>query len=135
MPPSWLTSPHNARATTVEQLPGSASRPLRKRRGDVPRRGWAQPDLDKLLIALREGGATTAKGKCPAGRDPSRPAALNKAVDAWSTTLAYGVEHALNFAQRGRFDEEGSRVLQREMARRLHRRRDSPRAARRRQGP
>jgi integrase len=45
--------------------------------------------LDKLLIALRDGGTTTAKGK---PRRAWSARSLNKAVDAWRGVLAYGVE-------------------------------------------
>ena len=44
---------------------------------------------DKLLIALREGGTTTTKGK---SRRACSARSLNKAVDAWRMMLAYGVE-------------------------------------------
>jgi len=40
---------------------------------------------DKLLIALREGGTTTTKGK---SRRACSARSLNKAVDAWRMMLA-----------------------------------------------
>ena len=58
----WIASLHNARATTVNAYRFSLA-PLRERHGDLPAQKLTRPDLDKLLIALREGGTTTAKGK------------------------------------------------------------------------
>ena len=84
----WLASLHNARATTVNAYRFSLA-PLRERHGDLPAQKLTRPDLDKLLIALREGGTTTAKGK---PRRAWSARSLNKAVDAWRAMLAYGVE-------------------------------------------
>ena len=83
----WLASLHNARATTVNAYRFSLA-PLREQHGDLPAQKLTRPDLDKMLIALRDGGTTTAKGK-PGGR--GRPRSLNKAVDAWRLMLAYGL--------------------------------------------
>ena len=68
----WLASLHNARATTVNAYRFSLA-PLREQHGDLPAQKLTRPDLDKLLIALRDGGTATAKGK------PRR---------AWSAALA-----------------------------------------------
>ena len=84
----WLASLHNARATTVNAYRYSLA-PLRERHGDLPAQKLTRPDLDKLLIALRDGGTTTAKGK---PRRAWSARSLNKAVDAWRMMLAYGVE-------------------------------------------
>jgi hypothetical protein len=48
-----------------------------------------RPDLDKLLIDLRDGGTRTAKGHT---RRPWSPRSLNAAIDAWRLALAYGCE-------------------------------------------
>ncbi|MDT5351264.1 MAG: integrase, partial [Mycobacterium sp.] len=45
--------------------------------------------LDKLLIALRNGGTETAKGQT---RQAWSARSINKAVDTWRAVLAYGVE-------------------------------------------
>ena len=84
----WLASLHNARATTVNAYRFSLA-PLRERHGDLPAQKLTRPDLDKLLIALRQGGTTTAKGK---PRRAWSARSLNKAVDAWRVMFAYGVE-------------------------------------------
>jgi integrase len=84
----WLASLHNARATTVNAYRFSIA-PLRERHGDLPAQKLTRPDLDKLLIALRDGGTKTAKGK---PRRAWSPRSLNKAIDAWRLMLAYGVE-------------------------------------------
>ena len=84
----WLASLHNARATTVNAYRYSLA-PLRERHGDLPAQKLTRPDLDKLLIALREGGTTTAKGK---PRRAWSARSLNKAIDAWRMMLDYGVE-------------------------------------------
>jgi integrase len=62
---------------------------LRERHGGLPAQKLTRPDLDQLLIALRDGGTTTAKGK---PRRAWSARSLNKAVDAWRGVLAYGVE-------------------------------------------
>ncbi len=125
----WLASLHNARATTVNAYRFSLA-PLRERHGDLPAQKLTRPDLDKLLIALREGGTTTAEGK---SRRAWSARALNKAVDAWRAMLAYGVERLELSHNVARFDEEGCACAPGDGD--LHARRDSPRAARRRQGP
>jgi integrase len=84
----WLASLHNARATTVNAY-RYALAPLRERHGDLPAQKLTRPDLDKLLIALRDGGTTTAKGRA---RRNWSARSLNKAVDAWRGVLGYGVE-------------------------------------------
>ena len=70
----WIASLHNARATTVNAYRFSLA-PLRERHGDLPAQKLTRPDLDKLLIALRDGGTTTAKGK---PRRDGRPARSTK---------------------------------------------------------
>jgi integrase len=84
----WIASLHNARATTANAYRFSLA-PLREQHGDLPAQKLTRPDLDQLLIALREGGTTTAKGK---PRRAWSARSLNKAVDAWRAMLAYGVE-------------------------------------------
>jgi integrase len=49
----------------------------------------ARPDLDKLLVDLRNGGTKTAKGR---PRRAWSPRSLNKAIDGWRALLDYGVE-------------------------------------------
>jgi hypothetical protein len=57
----WLPSLHNARATTVNAYQYSVA-PLREQYGNLAAQKLTRPDLDKLLIALRDGGTKTAKG-------------------------------------------------------------------------
>ena len=57
----WLASLHNARATTVNGYAYCLA-PLREQFGHLAAQKLTRPDLDKLLIALREGGTKTAKG-------------------------------------------------------------------------
>jgi len=84
----WLASLHNARATTVNAYRYSLS-PLREEYGDLAAQKLTRPDLDKLLIALRDGHSKTAKGH---SRRAWSARSLNKAVDAWRGVLAYGVD-------------------------------------------
>ncbi|SCX32909.1 tyrosine-type recombinase/integrase [Mycolicibacterium fluoranthenivorans] len=84
----WLASLHNARATTVNAYVYALA-PLRERHGGLPVQKLSRPDLDRLLIDLRDGGTTTAKGHT---RRRWSARSLNKAVDAWRSMLAYGVE-------------------------------------------
>ncbi|MGH9205927.1 MAG: tyrosine-type recombinase/integrase, partial [Acidimicrobiales bacterium] len=57
--------------------------------GHLAAQKLTRPDLDKLLIALRNGGIATAKGHA---RRAWSARSLNKAIDAWRGVLAYGVE-------------------------------------------
>ena len=84
----WLASLHNARATTVNGY-AFVLAPLREQHGSMPAQKLARQDLDRLLIALRDGGTVTAKGST---RRPWSPRSLNQAVNAWRLVLAYGVE-------------------------------------------
>jgi integrase len=84
----WLTSLHNARATTLNAY-RYALAPLGERHGDLPVQKLTRPDLDRLLTDLRDGGSMTAKGH---PRRPWSPRSLNKAVDAWRAVLDYGIE-------------------------------------------
>jgi integrase len=84
----WIASLHNARATTVNAYRYSLA-PLREQYGNLAAQKLTRPDLDRLLIALRDGGSETAKGHT---RRPWSARSLNKAVDAWRGVLAYGVE-------------------------------------------
>jgi integrase len=84
----WLASLHNARATTVNGY-AFVLAPLRERHGGLAAQKLTRPDLDKLLIELRDGGTTTAKGRT---RRPWSPRSLNAAIDAWRLVLAYGCE-------------------------------------------
>ena len=82
----WLASPTPVRRRSTHYRYSLA--PLRERHGDLPAQKLTRPDLDKLLIALREGGTTTAKGK---PRRAWSARSLNKAVDAWRR-FSLGVE-------------------------------------------
>lgn len=84
----FLASLHHARATTINALTYALA-PLRERHGALPVQKLTRPDLDRLLIDLRDGGTTTAKGR---KRRKWSPRSLNKSVDAWRSMLAYGVE-------------------------------------------
>ena len=84
----WLASLHNARATTVNGYAYCLG-PLREQFGDRAAQKLTRPDLDKLLIALRDGGTKTAKGH---SRRPWLPRSLNASIDAWRLVLAYGCD-------------------------------------------
>jgi integrase len=84
----WLASLHNARATTINGYAYCLA-PLREQHGHLAAQKLSRPDLDKLLIGLRDGGTKTAKGHT---RRAWSPRSLNKAVDAWRGVLTYGVE-------------------------------------------
>jgi integrase len=84
----WLTSLHNARATTLNAYTYALA-PLRERHGGLPVQKLSRPDLDRLLTDLREGGSMTAKGRA---RRAWSPRSLNKAVEAWRAVLDYGIE-------------------------------------------
>lgn len=84
----WLASLHNARATTINAYRFSLA-PLRKRHGELAAQKLTRPHLDRLLTDLRQGGTKTAKGHA---RRAWSSRSVNKAVDAWRTVLAYGIE-------------------------------------------
>lgn len=84
----WLASLHNTRPTTVNGYRYLLA-PLRERHGALPVQKLTRPDLDQLLIALRDGGTLTAKGR---PRRAWEPRSLNKSVDCWRSLLDYGVE-------------------------------------------
>jgi hypothetical protein len=52
---------------------------LREQHGHLAAQMLIRPDLDKLLIALRDGGTKTAKGH---SRQAWSPRSLNAAIDA-----------------------------------------------------
>jgi integrase len=84
----WLASLHNARATTVTHYAYCLA-PLREQYGDLRAQKLTRPDLDRLLIALRDGGTRTAQGH---SRRAWSARSLNAAIDAWRLVLAYGCE-------------------------------------------
>jgi integrase len=84
----WLDSLHNIRATTLNAYTYALA-PLRERHGGLPVQKLTRPDLDRLLTDLRDGGPQTAKGH---SRRAWSPRSLNKAVDAWRSMLAYGMD-------------------------------------------
>jgi hypothetical protein len=84
----WLASLHNARETTVTGYAYCLA-PLREQHGHLAAQKLTRPDLDKLLIALRDGGTKTAKGR---SRKAWSPRSLNAAIDAWRLVLAYGCD-------------------------------------------
>jgi integrase len=84
----WLASLHNARETTVTGYAYCLA-PLREQHGHLAAQKLTRPDLDKLLIALRDGGSKTAKGHT---RRAWSPRSLNAAIDAWRLVLAYGCD-------------------------------------------
>jgi integrase len=84
----WLASLHNARATTINGY-AYVLAPLRERHGQLAVQKLTRPDLDKLLIELRDGGIETAKRRT---RRPWSPRSLNAAIDAWRLVLTYGCE-------------------------------------------
>ena len=84
----WLASLHNARQTTVTGY-AYVLAPLRERFGNLAVQKLTRPDIDKLLIELRDGGTRTAKGHIRRGWSPR---SLNAAIDAWRLVLAYGCD-------------------------------------------
>jgi integrase len=84
----WLTSLHNTRPTTVNGYTYLLA-PLRERHGNLAVQKLTRPDLDELLIALRDGGTLTPKGRA---RRPWSARSLNKSVDCWRALLDYGIE-------------------------------------------
>lgn len=84
----WLASLHNARQTTVNGY-AYVLAPLREQYGTLPAQKLTRPDLDRLLIALRDGGTVTAHGSTRRGWGPR---SLNQAINAWRLVLGYGVE-------------------------------------------
>jgi integrase len=84
----WLASLHNARATTINGYVYALA-PLREQHGQLAAQKLTRPDLDRLLIALRDGGTKTAKGRT---RRAWSPRSLNASIDAWRLILAYGCE-------------------------------------------
>ena len=84
----WLASRHNARQTTINGYAYCLA-PLREQHGHLAAQKLLRLDLDKLLIALRDGGTKTAKGQT---RRAWSPRSLNAAIDAWRLVLAYGCD-------------------------------------------
>jgi hypothetical protein len=84
----WLASLHNTRPTTVNGYTYLLA-PLREQHGNLAVQKLTRPDLDKLLIALRDGGTLTGKGRA---RRPWSARSLNKSVDCWRALLDYGIE-------------------------------------------
>jgi integrase len=84
----WLASLHNARQTTVNGYAYCLA-PLREQHGHLAAQKLARRDLDKLLIALRDGGTQTAQGHT---RRLWSPRSLNAAIDAWRLVLGYGCD-------------------------------------------
>jgi integrase len=84
----WLASLHNTRATTVNGYTYLLG-PLRERHGSLPVQKLTRPDLDKLLIDMRDGGTITPKGHA---RKAWSPRSLNKSIDCWRALLDYGIE-------------------------------------------
>jgi integrase len=62
----WLASLHNTRPTKVNGYTYLLA-PLREQHGNLAVQKLTRPDLDKLLIALRDGGTLTGKGRALAG--------------------------------------------------------------------
>ena len=84
----WLASLHTAQTTMIIHYRYRLA-PLREHYGDQPVQKLTRLDLDRLLVALREGGTKTAKGD---SRRPWPPRSLNAAIVAWRLVLAYGRE-------------------------------------------
>jgi integrase len=84
----WLAALHDTRATTLNGYRYLLA-PLRETHGNTPAQQLTRPNLDTLLIALRNGGTVTAKGRT---RRAWEPRSLNKSVDCWRSLLDYGVE-------------------------------------------
>ncbi len=84
----WLASLHHARATTVKDY-GYSVAPLREQYGAMPVQKLSRSDLDRLLVALRDGGTVTAHGST---RRAWGPRSVNQSINAWRLVLAYGVE-------------------------------------------
>jgi len=84
----WLASLHNTRPTTVNGYTYQLAL-LRERHGNLAVQELTRPDLDKLLIDLRDGGTITSKGHA---RKSWSARSLNKSVDCWRALLDYGIE-------------------------------------------
>ncbi len=84
----WLASLHNARPTTINGYAYCLA-PLYEQYSHLAAQKLTRPELDKLLIALRDGGTTTAHGHT---RRAWSPRSLNAAIDAWRLVLAYGCD-------------------------------------------
>jgi hypothetical protein len=80
----WLASLHNARPTTISGYAYCLA-PLREQYGVLAAQKLTRPQLDKLLIVLRDGGTNTEKGH---PRRPWSARSLNAAIDAWRLVLA-----------------------------------------------
>ena len=82
----WLASLHNARQTTINGY-AYVLAPLTEQHGQLAAQKLTRPELDRMLIALRDGGTKTAKGHT---RRAWSARSLNAAIDAWRLVLAYG---------------------------------------------
>jgi hypothetical protein len=84
----WPASLHNARQTTINGYAYCLA-PLREHHGHLAAQKLTRPDVDKLFVALRDGGIQTAKGH---KRRAWSPRSLNAAIDAWRLVLADGCD-------------------------------------------
>lgn len=84
----WLGSLHHARATTKTHY-AYVLAPLRERFGNLAAQKLTRPDLDTLLVDLRDGGTVTVEGNT---RRAWSPRSLNAAIDAWRLVLEYGCQ-------------------------------------------
>ena len=84
----WLKSLYHARATTRTHY-AYVLAPLCERFGDRAAQKLSRPDLDALLIDLRDGDTVTAEGNKRRGWSPR---SLNAAIDAWRLVLEYGCQ-------------------------------------------
>ena len=76
----WLAALHNARPTTINGYAYCLA-PLREQHGHLAAQKLTRPDLDKLFIALRDGGTKTAKGQ-RAGHGPTLTERCNRRLAA-----------------------------------------------------
>ncbi|MBO0884311.1 MAG: site-specific integrase [Mycobacterium sp.] len=87
----WLASLHSVRAVTRAGYEYDVA-PVRERFGTLPVQNLTRKHLDELVVALRNGGTVTAKGRV---RKPWAPRSLNRTVATTSMVLDYAIDRKM----------------------------------------
>ncbi|MET8424388.1 tyrosine-type recombinase/integrase [Nocardia sp. NPDC004860] len=87
----WLKSLHSVRRVTLGGYEYDLA-PVKQRYGTLPVQKLTRKHLDELVVALREGGTLTEKGRV---RRPWAPRSLNRTVDTTAMVLDYAMDRKL----------------------------------------
>ncbi len=87
----WLKSLHSVRRTTLAGYEYDLA-PVKQQYGTLAVQKLTRKHLDELVVALREGGTQTPKGRV---RRPWAARSLNRTVDSMAMVLDYAVDRKL----------------------------------------